>query len=148
MKIEKIKSVQYDHSISTGPQSEIVTIGIKIGDDSHIFGRVYGGQYQDEESQGWLKRTEATIDQMVAVLGDAPEKPHVDKWPHSPMPDDIPLISGVEATMNPGAKDRAGLILCFTDKDDNVVKGGFFCCSQTIAEHIMSMIENWQIQGG
>lgn len=60
-KIEKIKSIKPNFSDGSGPD-EVVTIGIKCGNKTYIFGQVYCGPHMLEEQGKWLDDTEKIID--------------------------------------------------------------------------------------
>ncbi|MCU0287198.1 MAG: hypothetical protein MUF15_12490, partial [Acidobacteria bacterium] len=63
MKIEKIKIKEYHDDIHSGP-SEIIRLGLKIGDYSFLFGSFYFGQYQDDTHYRDFKNIEKIIDEL------------------------------------------------------------------------------------
>ena len=61
--MEKIKSIKCDFSDGIGP-SETVTLGIKDGDLSVIFGTFYVGPHMEEQHGIYMEKIEALIDRI------------------------------------------------------------------------------------
>lgn len=64
IKISKIKAVQNNFAESGGPY-DIITLGVKFGQDELILGTYYFGPYMNDEHGERCKRLEAFLDQIA-----------------------------------------------------------------------------------